>query len=280
MVRRLIAVSAVSAAFLGALEPASAAGVSLATYRAIYDLVLDKSDQSTDLADLNGRIVMEFTGSPCGGYSVELQFVTVIADPEGARRITDARTKTFEKGDGDGFTFTNETFVDKTLTEESRGTANRTKNGVDVALTKPGEKKFLLDDSVVFPTEQIEKIIEAARRGERFFQMEVYDGSEDGETVYSTAVVVGEGSNAAHDVGDETAAREAGVAGLWHWPVTVSYFDGQGTGEQTPIYVMSFVLYENGVSRHIKIDYGDFAIVGRLADLDMIPVKACPEGRN
>jgi hypothetical protein len=276
MVRRLIAITAVSAACLAVAAPASA-GVSLATYRAVYDLVLDRSDETADLADLSGRIVMEFTGSDCGGYSVALRFVTEIADPEGARRVTDARTKTFEKGDGDGFTFTNETFVDEALTEESKGEASRTGNGVDVALTKPGEKKFLLDDSVVFPTEQIEKIIEAAQRGENFFQMDVYDGSEDGETVYSTAVVVGKGSTATHDIGDETAAKEAGVADLMHWPVTVSYFDGEGDGEQTPVYVMSFVLYENGVSRHLKIDYGDFAIVGRLSDLDMIPAKACPK---
>jgi hypothetical protein len=278
MVRRLIALAAASAALLGAAWPASAAGISLATYRAVYDLVLDKSGDSTDLADLNGRIVMEFTGSACGGYTVALRFVTEIADPEGERRITDARTTTYEEGDGDAFRFTNETFVDEALTEESKGEASRTDNGVDVALTKPGQKKFLLDESVVFPTEQIEKIIEAAHRGESFFQMDVYDGSEDGETVYSTAVVVGKGTNAAHDIGDETAAREAGVADLWHWPVTVSYFDGEGDGEQTPIYVMSFVLYENGVSRHLKIDYGDFTIVGRLSDLDMIPSKACPSG--
>ncbi len=279
MVRCFIALSAALAALAGAGTPAFSAGVALATYRAVYDLVLDKTNDSTDLADLNGRIVMEFTGSSCGGYSVALRFVTEIADPEGARRVTDARTTTFEEGDGDGFKFTNETFVDEALTEESKGTASRTEQGVDVALTRPGEKQFLLDDSVVFPTEQIEKIIEAAHRGESFFQMDVYDGSEDGETVYSTAVVIGKGSNATHDIGDETAATDAGVAGLMHWPVTVSYFDNQGEGEQTPIYVMSFVLYENGVSRHLKIDYGDFAIVGRLADLDMIPAKACPTAK-
>ena len=274
--RRIISVSAALAALLGAATPALSAGVGLATYRAVYDLVLDKSDDTADLADLTGRIVMEFTGSSCGGYSVALRFVTEIADPEGARRITDARTTTFEKSDGDGFTFTNETFVDEALTEESKGTADRTGAGVSVALTRPGEKKFALDDSVVFPTEQIEKIIEAARGAESFFQLDVYDGSEDGETVYSTAVVIGKGSNASHDIGDETAATEAGVAGLWHWPVTVSYFDDEGEGEQIPIYVMSFVLYENGVSRHLKIDYGDFAIVGRLSDLDMLPAKTCP----
>jgi hypothetical protein len=264
------------AIFLTCGATANAGGMALAAYRAVYDLVLDQSEPSLDLADLNGRIVMEFTGSRCSGYSVALRFVTEIADPEGDRHVTDARTKTFEEGDGTGFKFDNETFVDDALTEESRGSAHRTHDGVAVTLTKPGEKKLSLDESVAFPTGQIEKIIEAAKRGDSFLQLDVYDGLEDGETVYSTAVVIGDGSVAVHDIGDETAATTAGVADLRHWPVTVSYFDHVSAGEQLPVYVMSFVLYENGISRHLKIDYGDFAIVGRLAELEMLPLSPCP----
>jgi EipB-like len=263
--------------FLASAFAAEAGGMALAAHRAVYDLVLDRSEPTTELADLNGRIVMEFTGSHCSGYTVALRFVTEIADPEGDRRVTDARTTTFEQADGAGFKFDNETFVDDALTEESRGSAHRADNGVDVTLTKPGDKKFVLDRAVAFPTGQIEQIIEAAQRGDRFLQIDVYDGSEDGETVYSTAVVIGEDSVASHDVGDETATKDAGVADLRHWPVTVSYFDQETGGEQMPVYVMSFVLYENGVSRHLKIDYGDFAIVGRLAQLEMLPLVPCPD---
>jgi hypothetical protein len=138
------AFTAAAAAWLCGTAPVASAGPGLAAYRAVYDLVLDKSDQASDLADLTGRIVMEFTGSDCGGYAVTLRFVTEIADPDGDRRITDARTTTFEDGDGTGFKFTNETFVDDALTEESRGIANRTDSGVAVSLTRPGDKKFSL----------------------------------------------------------------------------------------------------------------------------------------
>jgi EipB-like len=261
---------------LGGVCPAEAGTVGLAAHRAIYDLMLDQSEQAADLADMNGRIVMEFSGSPCSGYTVALRFVTEIADQDGDLRITDARTETFEGGDGGSFKFTNETFIDETLTEESRGKANRTGNDIAVALTRPSKKDFSLDKSVVFPTAQILRIIEAGQHDQNFLQVDVYDGSEDGETVYATTVVVGSGSTSSLDIGDEVAAREAGVAELRHWPVTVSYFDQVGEGEQTPIYVMSFILYENGISRHLKIDYGDFAIVGRLANLEMLAPTKCP----
>lgn len=270
------AATAVACVVLAGVLPAQAGTVGLAAHRAIYDLMLDRSEQTADLADMSGRIVMEFSGSRCSGYSLELRFVTEIADQEGDLRITDARTETFEDGDGSGFTFDNETFIDETLTEESRGRASRTGDGISVALAKPSKKKIALDKSVVFPTAQIVQIIEAAQRDQNFLQVDVYDGSEDGETVYATTVVVGSASTSSLDIGDEVVAKEAGVAGLQHWPVTVSYFDQVGQGEQTPIYVMSFILYENGISRDLKIDYGDFSIVGRLTGLEMLAPAKCP----
>lgn len=272
LIAGVVCLWAVAAAAL----PAGAGPVALAAHRAIYDLKLDSSDRTADLADMNGRIVMEFSGSSCGGYSLTLRFVTEISDQNGDLRITDARSKTFEAGDGRIFEFTNETFIDENLTEESRGKADRTENGIAVALTKPSRKHFVLDKAVAFPTSQIVHIIEAAQRDQNFLQLDVYDGQEDGQTVYATTVVVGDGSRDSHDIGDEVATQDAGVAGLRHWPVTVSYFDQRGAGEQTPIYVMSFILYENGISRHLKIDYGDFAIVGRLAGLDLLPGADCP----
>jgi hypothetical protein len=60
--------------------------------------------------------------------------------------------------------------------------------------------------------------------------------------------------------------------------VTVSYFDrakADQSGEQTPAYAISFELYENGVSRALKIDYGDFVVTGEMTSLDMKPAKPC-----
>jgi len=262
--------------------PSQAGAASLATYRAVYDLVLDRSDQNSNLIDVTGRIVMEFTGSRCSGYKASLRFVTDMAfvsdmtESEGTRRVTDARTESFEGPSGKDFTFKNQTFIDDALAEESEGNAQRGGKGVSVLLTKPDDKKINLQEAVVFPTEQIERIIEAARQDRNFLQMNVYDGSENGETVYATAVVIGDAIKTADKADDEQVAKEAGVAGLTHWPVTVSYFDEGKGGEQMPVYVMSFVLYENGISRHLKIDYGDFAIVGQLSDLDMLSSEPCP----
>ncbi len=128
---------------------------------------------------------------------------------------------------------------------------------------------------MVFPTEQIRKVLAEAAAGKHFVTMDVYDGSEAGEVVYATAVVIGKLSSAADDYGDETLVGDAGFAALPHWPVTVSYFKkGQGT-DDAPTYVTSFVVYANGIGRKLKIDYGKFALVGHLTHLEMLPAPKC-----
>jgi len=54
--------------------------------------------------------------------------------------------------------------------------------------------------------------------------------------------------------------RQAAFAGLTRWPVTISYFDhavAEKSGEQTPVYAITFELFENGISRALVLDYND-----------------------
>src|SRR5205085_8398993 len=111
------------------------------------------------------------------------------------------------------------------LAEESHGSASRKDQNIAVALSKPADKKFNLAGGIVFPTEQMEKILDSARKGDKFVSLDLYDGSEDGQTVFATAGVIGPASSASDDIGEETAVKSAGIAGFRHWPVTISYFE-------------------------------------------------------
>jgi hypothetical protein len=272
--------SGLALAVLGALVvPASvavAAPMSLASHRAVYDLTLTESAEGSDVADVSGRLVMEFTGSECAGYTSKLRFVTESENPDGGQQITDSRSTTFESGDGKNLKFDNETYTDETLAEQSSGTASREPAGVAVDLTKPATKKIAVPGGVVFPAEQMEMLIQSAAKGESFVHLDVYDGSEDGETVFETAGVIGKVSTAADDIGEEKAVATAGIAGMRHWPLTISYFDKKASGDAAPFYVLSFVVYENGIGRTLKIDYGDFTLAGKLTGLELLPSAPCP----
>jgi hypothetical protein len=148
----------------------------------VYDLILAESGDAGDMAGITGRLVMEFTGSECAGYTSKLRFVTEIEGPGGESQITDSRSSIFESGDGRSLEFANQTYADQTLAEESQGTARRGERGVAVKLALPSAKRFGISPAAVFPTEQMARIIAAAKAGETFLHLDVYDGSEDGET--------------------------------------------------------------------------------------------------
>jgi hypothetical protein len=120
-------------------------------------------------------------------------------------------------------------------------------------------------------------IIEAARAGNAMLEFPVYDGSENGERVYNTLTVIGREVGTDGSPPEDAAAGQAALAGLRRWPVTISYFDRTAKGgEQTPVYAISFQIYENGVSRALVLDYGDFAVSGEMSQLQMNPSRPCP----
>ena len=57
--------------------------------------------------------------------------------------------------------------------------------------------------------------------------------------------------------------------------MTVSYYTLDGNAE-TPEYQVSFDMYENGVATGLVLDYGEFALAGKLADLKMLEASDCP----
>ena len=69
---------------------------------------------------------------------------------------------------------------------------------------------------------------------------------------------------------------QAALKGMIRWPVTISYFDKDSPGgEQTPIYSVAFELYDNGISRALKLDYNDFILRGDMSSLEIKDTKPC-----
>jgi hypothetical protein len=274
-IRSLLWLAGVAGLVPAGAAQSTAAGDGLASFRAVYELTIDDSGGPVASSTaVGGRMVAEFVGSACGGYRSKMRIVTQGEDADGNAQVTDARSDTLETEDG-RYEFTNQTYVNNAMAEESTGVASRGAGGITVTLTKPGAKTVALDRKVVFPTEQMKMVLAAATGGQHFVAMDLFDGSEAGDTIYATAAVSGKVSSAPDDFGDDTLIGEAGFGDLPHWPVTVSYFaKGKGT-DDAPTYVTSFVVYSNGVGRNLRIDYGKFALNGHLTHLEMLPEPKC-----
>ena len=162
----------------------------------------------------------------------------------------------------------------------TRFTLYRDGKAIAVNLSKPKEKALTMPVGAVFPTEHMRRIIAAAREGKTILEFPVYDGSETGEKLYHTLTVIGRPIAPGEKPVTDAAAKVPELAKLTRWPVTISYFEQKSateeqSGEQVPVYSISFELYENGISRALVLDYTDFTIAGEMTSLDLKKVKPC-----
>ena len=258
-------------------SPAQAAGVVLIPHRAIYDLRLLRTRGKKDIEAVRGRILYDFSGSVCAGYALNFRQVSELNSGENKTALSDLRANTWEEASAKRFKFSSENHLDDKTIDKVDGEAKRDADQVEVKLAQPQDKTFALEQAMVFPTEHMRRSIEAAQAGKSILELPVYDGSENGEKVYSTMTLIGREIAPNEKVPTDAAAGQAALSGLKHWPVTISYFDrtDKKREEQTPVYSISFELYENGISRALALDYEDFVIAGDMSQLEIKDPTPC-----
>ncbi len=295
--------------------------VGIVPHRAVYDMTLLRADQGSGIADVRGRMVFEFSGSPCEGYTLNMRMITHVTDKKGQSSLTDLRSSTWEAGDGARFRFQTIQFQDDKLLEETVGdawrkpsqredekggdpqnksTGEKARSVIHVVLRRPTPAELEIPGHVLFPTQHSLALLRAALAGKRVLQADIYDGSEKGQKVFATTAFIGAQlpttkpaenkptrekaeSRTKTDQPEEGMEKnpladdiETALAGVVSWPVTVSFFDGGGSeAKALPLYELGFRMYANGVSRKLRIDYGDFAIRGRLTQLKLFSPTPC-----
>src|SRR5712672_3510234 len=226
---RSLLLTAAAAAFVsgsfGGRAEAAASGPFL-PHQALYELSLVKSRGSNAINSARGRILYNFSGSACEGYTSEFRQVSELDSGEGKVTLSDLRSTSWEDGAGKSYRFKIDARMNDSDATPVDGVAERAGDHINVKLKQPVAKTFTLDGATVFPTEQIQRIIAAAKEGKSLLELTVYDGSDNGQKVYNTLSVFvqpipGDRSVAAPD---PSTANDV-MKSLTRWPVTVSYYD-------------------------------------------------------
>ncbi len=180
----VLAVAAIGfgSSFAGGQAVAAASGAFLA-HQALYELNLVKSRGSNSINGARGRILYNFSGSACEGYTSEFRQVSELDSGEGKVTLSDLRSTTWEDGAAKKFIFKSQNYLNEALIDSVDGQADRQPGGVAVNLTKPSDKKFDLEAAIAFPTDHMRRIIEATREGKSILEIPIYDGSDKGEKV-------------------------------------------------------------------------------------------------
>lgn len=263
-----------SVAFAASAQAAES--VRFAPHRAVYDIELSNAATGSGVSALEGRMVYELSGSACEGYTQNMRFVTRMTNQEGGESVTDLRNSSWEEANGKRLRFSSSQYANDKLVEGSQGDARHDDAAVKVELAKPQKGKLSLAASTLFPMQHARSLIEAAKAGRTLVTAHIYDGSEKGNKVYLTSAVIGKAappgattSLAALKVADRMAKLES-------WPMSISYFEtGNDHQDVPPAYELTYRFYENGVTADLQIDYGEFAIKGKLKDLTFLPESDC-----
>ena len=169
--RVVLAVSSAAMLAGGLARPAEAfAGkepVKLTPHRAIYEVTLDDARSASGITGIDGRMVFEFSGSECDGYTLNMRMVTQMTDSQGQTNLTDLRSSTWEQGNGQKFRFQSAQYLNDKLGDVTMGRATRNvpDTAVQVKLSQPGHAELNLSGQVLFPTQHSIALMNAAQDG-------------------------------------------------------------------------------------------------------------------
>ncbi len=252
------------------------AAIAPAPHRAIYDLTLLRAGDGANLQSATGRLAFEIQGSTCEGYTVSFRMVAKYRPSEGAATLIDTQSTTYEGPGALDFRhqvkeMINGQMKDETKLKMTRPAANQEGKG---QITSKGDENFTVPGDTFLPMQHQLRLMMLGEAGGGRDSSVVYDGS-DGAKTFQAISFVGKTKppgSITRDAADPVAAPLKSVGA---WPITVSYFSAE-KDQSTPDYQVSFDLYENGVATGLVLDYGDFALSGRLTDLTMFDISECP----
>ena len=259
-------------------DPQRNQSIQLVPHRAIYEFTLGKVRSEKTISALSGRMVYEFTGSACEGYTQSMRFVTRTSAASGATSVSDQRSTSWEDDAGMRYRFQSSQYRDQKLSEQTMGTATRGEGGEDikVELSRPDKRDTAIGGASLFPVQHSMRLLDYARRGRSGFVADFFDGSEGGEKTYVVSAQIGKPMPGNFNKTLPKAGQSDKLDGVPSWPIMLSYFEHGTEGKDAlPVYEMGFVIFANGVSRRLVIDNGEYTMKGELVDFSLIDPTPC-----
>jgi hypothetical protein len=264
-------------ALAAVLLPSTAfAGMSLAPHRAFYTLEAQRLDDKGGITAISGKLAYEITGNDCDGYAVNYRIANRYIQGEGSPQTMDIQLNSFESGDGTELDMRQKQFMNASMESETRVKAKKPKDGGPITADVEGKEKkqIEVDATAVFPTAFQKQLMESAEKGETRAAALVFEGSDEDKATKAVSFIGVKKPGSKIETGADAATLEQ-LNKLPMWPVTVSYYNVEAKGDEPPNYSASFNMLQNGVSTDLVLDYGSYALKGKLEKIEMLKVESC-----
>src|ERR1700754_3767477 len=103
----------------------AAPNVSFLAHQAVYELSLKKTRGNANVNSARGRILYNFSGSACEGYTTDFRQVSQLETGENKTTLSDLRSTSWEDGEGKKYTFKVDTRMNEGYTTSVDGVAER-----------------------------------------------------------------------------------------------------------------------------------------------------------
>jgi hypothetical protein len=240
----------------------SASAIELAAHRAEYKLTLSDQHGGGDVSSGSGTMFYEVTDA-CEGWAVRQRLVMHLVNHDGQDINMISDYTTYETKDGRKLQFRMKQTTDQSVTSEVAGEATIDHPGgpgiVSYTLPEPTTKP--LPEGVLFPTAHTVAILEAAESGKKFLALPLFDGTSADGAQDSSIVINGWNQPAK----TEFAPLAVLPSGHFH----IAFFDREAQAQQ-PDYEVSMRYWSNGIADGLIMDFGDFAMDGKLDKLTVM----------
>jgi hypothetical protein len=250
-------------------EPASA--VELAPSRVVYTTALSKAKPGSDIVAADGTMTLE-SGETCDAWTTEEHDQLTVHHLEGNVTVG-TNFVDWEAKDGLQFRFSQHNTKNGKPDDDISGEARLDGPGLggSVSFSRPRDETLTLAPGVLFPTMHTIRMIERAASGDAFLAARVLDG-EGGQNAVDVSAVIGAPQDAASGAASE--AVKSPLLERPSWRVHLAFFAADATSD-TPKFQLDMRLLDNGITRDMVFDYGDFSIKATLKEIAPLPKPSC-----
>ena len=252
-----------------ALAAGTAGAAEIAPHRALYTMSLGPTHGDGGVTAASGTMAYQW-GESCDGWTVEQRYRLKMGYAESPDVSISSNFVTWEAKDSVRYRFNQKESRSGGPDQEIRGEAKLEGAGKagTVEFEKPETKKLKLPAGVLFPSAHTIYLIDRAQAGENFVSKQIFDGATAEGAVLVSAVI------GAKVEPDAEAAKKSALLNRPGWRVRLAFFPADQKAEK-PDYELGMVLLDNGVSRDMVIDYGEYSIRAKLDDIEALPKPGC-----
>jgi hypothetical protein len=240
------------------------AAVELVGHRALYALTLETA--RGDIVGASGVMGFEVIDA-CDAWAIRQRLAITVTSRDGTEIELESDYTTWESKDGLRLRFRMKQSAEGAVVTELAGTASLEKPGGPGRATYslPEDTTHELPEGTLFPTAHTEALLKAAKAGQRFVTLPLFDGTSADGVHDTTAAITGWTAPA------QTAWPA--LTPLASARMRIAFFLREGTKQQ-PEYEVGMRYWENGIADQLTMDFGDYVLTGKMTELS-VPKPGC-----